>query len=744
MELTVESVRARATDEGLAVLGREAMDELGLESGDYVTVGGHDGDGVVAKAWLGPPEDAERAVVRLDGELRQAIGVGIDDRVAVERADVRSAERVTVALPEAGRQEPRGLYFRDDLLDRAVTGGQVLSVTPEFGSPSERAGRRFPIRVVGTDPSGTVVVREWTDIVVSETPAAGLATDAETPRAPEITETGEGGSAAVTYDDVGGVAEELERIREAVELPARHPELFDALGSTPPTGVLLYGPPGTGKTLVSKALANETGVCFRTIAGSDVVSKHYGETEERLRGVFEEAAENEPAIVLLDDLDSIASEREGAGGDAERRVVGQLLSLLDGLEERSRVVVIGTTDRPDALDPALRRPGRFDREIELGVPDEASRKEILEVHTRGMPLAADVDLDRYAGETHGFVGADLANLLTESTMGALRRVRPALDFESGEIDPEVLDSLRVTDADVREALAEVEPSALREVFVEVPDVAWGDVGGLEEAKGRLQETVQWPLRYPDAFDRVALHPAKGVLLHGPPGTGKTLLAKALANEAESNFISIKGPELLNEYVGGSERGVREVFAKARENAPTIVFFDEIDAIAGERGRNASDSGVGERVVSQLLTELDGLEGLEDVVVIAASNRPDLIDDALVRPGRLDRHVHVSTPERAARREIFAVHVEGRPLAEGIALDDLAARTEGYVGADIEAVCREAATVAVREFVHSTERGESGCPEEIYLHPRHFDRALEEVGDRREEAGRFEESTVGAR
>jgi transitional endoplasmic reticulum ATPase len=734
MELTVESGRPGDFDEGLAVLGRETMNELGLESGDYVTIGGGDGDGAVAKAWLGPPADAGRAVVRLDGELRRAVGVDIDDRVAVEGAEVRSAERVTVALPEErSHQGSSGLYFRDYILNQAVTDGQVLSVTPGPDSPSERAGRQFRLQVVETDPPGTVVVREWTDIAVSETPAEGLATDAG---------TGEGRSAAVTYDDVGGLEKELDRIRETIELPVHHPELFDTLGSTPPTGVLLYGPPGTGKTLISKALANESEVHFQTIAGSEIVSKHYGETEERLRTVFEEAEKNEPAIVLLDDLDAIASERNGAGGNAERRVVGQLLSLLDGLDERGRVVVIGTTDRPDTLDPALRRPGRFDREIEIGVPDEAGRREILAVHTRGMPLAADVDLDQYAENTHGFVGADVANLATESAMGALRRTRPTLDLESERINSEELDSLRVTDADFREALIEVEPSALRELFVEIPDVTWEDIGGLETAKERLQETVQWPLRYPDAFDRVALRPARGVLLHGPPGTGKTLLAKALANEAESNFISIKGPELLNEYVGGSERGVREVFAKARENAPTVIFFDEIDAIAGERGRNTGDSGVGERVVSQLLTELDGLEELEGVVVIAASNRPDLIDDALVRPGRLDRHVHVSAPEETARREIVAVHVEGRPLAEGVSLDDLADRTEGYVGADIEAVCREAATAAVREFVESTECGENGRAEDIYLYPRHFDRALEGIEGTREKAGHSEESTLG--
>jgi transitional endoplasmic reticulum ATPase len=512
----------------------------------------------------------------------------------------------------------------------------------------------MPVKVVETKPSGTVAVREWTDIIVAEETVEGLALDTED------------GSVTVTYEDVGGLDDELEQVREMVELPMRYPELFQRLYIDPPRGLLLHGPPGTGKTLITKAVAGEIDAFFTTISGPEITSAHYGETEEQLREIFEEAEANAPAIVFIDEVDAIAPKREESG-DIERRVVGQLLSLMDGLGERRRVAVIGTTNRVDAVDPALRRPGRFDRELEIGVPDEEGRKEILRIHTRGMPLGADIDLGTYAENTHGFVGADIENLVKESAMCALRRVRPDLNPEFEEVDAAVLNSLHVTDADVREALKGIEPSALREVFVEVPDVSWDDVGGLEATKERLRETIEWPLSYPDAFERVDLRPAKGVLLHGPPGTGKTLLAKAVANEAQSNFVSIKGPELLDKYVGESEKGVREVFSKARENAPTVIFFDEIDAMAGERGEGAGDAGVGERVVSQLLTELDGLEDLEDVVVVAATNRPDLIDDALVRPGRLDRHVHVSVPDEEARREIFGVHTRQKPLADGVDL-----------------------------------------------------------------------------
>jgi len=517
-------------------------------------------------------------------------------------------------------------------------------------------------------------------------------------------------------------------VREMIELPMRHPELFQQLGIEPPKGVLLHGPPGTGKTLMAKAVANEIDAYFTTISGPEIMSKYYGESEEQLREVFEEAEENAPAVVFIDEIDSIAPKRGETSGDVERRVVAQLLSLMDGLSERGEVIVVGATNRVDAIDPALRRGGRFDREIEVGVPDKDGRTEILQVHTRGMPLDDEIDLDVYAENTHGFVGADLEQLAKEAAMNALRRVRPDLDLEAEEIDAETLEKLTVTERDMKDALKGIEPSALREVFVEVPDVTWEDVGGLENTKERLRETIQWPLDYPEVFEQMDMQAAKGVLMYGPPGTGKTLLAKAIANESQSNFISIKGPELLNKYVGESEKGVREVFEKARSNAPTVVFFDEIDSIAGERGQHSGDSGVGERVVSQLLTELDGLEELEDVVVIATTNRPDLIDQALIRPGRLDRHVHVPVPDEEGRRKIFQVHTEHKPLADDVDLDRLARRTQGYVGADIEAVCREASMAASREFITSVD------PEDIddsignvRVTADHFEQALDEVG-----------------
>jgi transitional endoplasmic reticulum ATPase len=710
MELTVEPAE-REEAPGVAAIGREPLEELGLRGDDHVRVGDPTGEYAIARVRSVP--GVERRVVRLGERLRRVAGVAVGDRVPVEPVSVADAERVTIALPEGFGPEG-GLYVRDALVDWAVAEGQVLPVEAGFASIDDGSAEELPVRIECTEPDDPVAVRDWTTITVAEEPI-----DAD--EVPEtLADVGAGEGRSVGYADVGGLDEELERVRELVELPLRHPGLFGRLGIDPPTGVLLYGPPGTGKTLIARALAGETDAHFETISGPEIVSRYYGETEEQLRETFEEAAEHAPAIVFVDEIDSIASRRDDGEG-VERRIVAQLLSILDGIGGSEGVVVVATTNRVDAVDPALRRPGRFDREIEIGVPDREGREEILRIHTRDVPLADDVDLGRYAERTHGFVGADLEALIKEGAMGALRRVRPDLDADE-PLDPEAL-AVEVTDEDVQEALTGIEPSALREVFVEVPDVSWDDVGGLSETKARLRETVQWPLEFADVYERVALEPVKGVLLYGPPGTGKTLLAKAVANEAESNFISIKGPELLDKFVGESEKGVREVFSKARENAPTVVFFDEIDSIAGERGGRAGDAGVGERVVSQLLTELDGLEELEDVVVIATTNRPDLIDDALLRPGRLDRHVHVSSPDRDARREILAVHTREKPLAADVDLDDLADRTEGYVGADIEAICREAAMAAVREFA---DAGADGTVEDVVLTADHFEHALGEV------------------
>ena len=720
MKLTVKPIKQKDAGRRLAAIDRVAADELDLSGGDFIRLDSDDGT-AIARVWPGYPEDDGTGVVRIDGRLRSQAGVGIDDTVEVEPADLQPAETITVALPQRlGIRGNIDSLIRRELGGQPVTQGQSIRLPLGFGFMGGQS-QAVPLKVASTTPDGTVVITDSTQVQIAEQPAEQIA-DA----APDAAE-GSAEAPNVAYEDIGGLDEELEQVREMIELPMRHPELFKRLGIDPPKGVLLHGPPGTGKTLIAKAVANEIDASFHTVSGPEIMSKYYGESEEQLREVFEEASEEAPAIIFMDELDAIAPKREEAGGDVERRVVAQLLSLMDGLEERGEVVVIGATNRVDAIDPALRRGGRFDREIEIGVPDREGRKEILQVHTRNMPLDEEIDLDVYAENTHGFVGADLESLAKEAAMHALRRIRPRLDLETDEIDAEVLESIEVLESDLKAALKGIEPSALREVFVEVPDVTWEDVGGLEDTKERLRETIQWPLEYPEVFEELDMAAAKGVMLYGPPGTGKTLLAKAVANEAESNFISIKGPELLNKFVGESEKGVREVFSKARENAPTVVFFDEIDAIAGERGQNSGDSGVGERVVSQLLTELDGLESLEDVVVIATSNRPDLIDSALLRPGRLDRHVHVPVPDEDARRKIFAVHTAAKPLADDVDLDKLARKTDGYVGADIEAVCREASMAASREFIGSVPREEVGdSVGNVRVTMEHFEHALDEV------------------
>ncbi|TKX56202.1 AAA family ATPase [Halorubrum sp. SP3] len=719
MKLTVKPLKQKDAGRRLAAIDRVAADELGLSGGDIVRVEGADG-AAIARVWPGYPEDDGTGVIRIDGRLRQEADVGIDDRVTVEDVDVSRADAVTIAFPSQLRVRGQiAPFIRDKLSGQPVTEGQTIRTSLGFGLMGGQS-QAVPMKIAETSPGGTVVITDETEISISEISAEEIADRGEAAGG-----TGEGPD--VTYEDIGGLDDELEQVREMIELPMRHPELFKRLGIDPPKGVLLHGPPGTGKTLIAKAVANEIDANFHTISGPEIMSKYYGESEEQLREVFEEASEESPSIIFMDELDSIAPKREEAGGDVERRVVAQLLSLMDGLEERGEVVVIGATNRVDAIDQALRRGGRFDREIEVGVPDRDGRKEILQVHTRNMPLTEGVDLDEYAENTHGFVGADLESLAKESAMHALRRIRPEIDLESDEIDADVLNSIQVTESDFKEAIKGIEPSALREVFVEVPDTTWEDVGGLEDTKERLRETIQWPLEYPEVFEELDMQAAKGVLMYGPPGTGKTLLAKAVANESESNFISIKGPELLNKYVGESEKGVREVFSKARENAPTIVFFDEIDSIATERGKNSGDSGVGERVVSQLLTELDGLESLEDVVVIATTNRPDLIDSALLRPGRLDRHVHVPVPDETARRRIFEVHTRNKPLADDVDLDALARKTDGYVGADIEAVAREASMNASREFIGSVTREEVGeSVGNVRVTMAHFENALNEV------------------
>lgn len=706
LRLTVAEARRQAdVGRGLVRLDEGVMKKLGIKQGDLVEVIGSKPTGAIALR--GYPEDSGLNVVRIDGLIRRNAGTSIGEKVTVRRAEIKEAKSVTVAPtdPQIRFMAP-GNIIKRNLLGRPVTKGDLITPTPpeepvRLGAGStieELIGEVFgqmampygfgEIRfmVTNTSPSGIVLVTELTDVKIL----------------PQAVEVKEIKVPAVTYEDIGGLRDELLRVREMIELPLRHPELFDRLGIEPPKGILLHGPPGTGKTLIAKAVANEADAYFTPIAGPEIMSKFYGESEARLREVFQNAEKNAPAIVFIDELDSIAPKREEVTGEVERRVVAQLLSLMDGLKARGKVVVIGATNRPQALDPALRRPGRFDREIIIGVPDRDGRKEVLQIHTRGMPLAKDVDLDALANITHGFVGADLEAICKEAAMSALRRILPEIKLEEEAIPPEVLEKLQVTKEDFDNARRMVEPSAMREVLVEVPDVHWGDIGGLEGAKQELREAVEWPLKNPESFKRMGIEPPRGILLYGPPGTGKTLLARAVATESEANFIAIKGPELLSKWVGESEKGVRETFRKARMASPAIIFFDEIDALVPRRGSGFGDAHVTERVISQLLTELDGLEKLENVVVVGATNRPDLVDSALLRPGRFDRLVLVPAPDKKARLEIFKIHTKGIPLAKGVDLDALAAETEGYAGSDIAALCREAAMLVLRKDMRGKE------------------------------------------
>ena len=701
LRVTVKPLAGEYAGRGIAALDSAVFSELSLDRASVVTVAG-DGGRIPVRARRANLGETDQPIIGIDGQTRRAIGASIGDHATLEPVAASRAESIRVSVPDT--EADVTALLADRLTDRPVTAGQTIPLETNLSGDDDG----LPVSVVHTDPEGVVVITDTTTITVEDD---ALAEEEQA----DILD-----GLAVTYEDIGGLEEELDQVRELVELPARFPELFQQVRTQPPTGVLLHGPPGTGKTLIARAVANEVDVHFQTLSGPEIVSKYHGESEEQLREVFAAAEENAPAIIFIDEIDSIAPQRDDAGGGVETRIVAQLLSLMDGLGGGGLVTVIGTTNRIDAVDHAVRRAGRFDREIEISAPTREGRGEILRIHTRGMPLGDAVDLDAYAEQTHGFVGADLENLVREAAMNALRRVRPQLDPEADRVEPGVLQSITVTDADFTAALRAVEPSALREVFVEVPDVGWEDVGGLHTAKEQLQAAVQWPLSHPAAYDRVALSPTTGVLLHGPPGTGKTLLAQALAGESAANFISVKGPELLDKYVGASEEGIREIFSTARENAPAVIFFDEIDAIALERG--ASDgSPVSERVVSQLLTELDGLEDLEDVTVIAATNRPDLLDSALVRAGRLERHIEVGPPDVDAREAILTIHTRDRPLAENIDLRAIAERTDGYVGADLEALCRRAATAAVQE--HVTEGGD---PTQLTIRAEHFADALRTV------------------
>ncbi len=693
--LRVEEAKHRDVGRKIARISRKTMAELGVSTGDFVEIEGPRGV-TIAQVWPAYPDDEGRRIIRIDGLMRQAIGVGVGDEVTVRKARVEPATKVVLAPTEPIRFSSDFVdYVKQYLLRKPVSRGEAV-IVPIFGS-----GLRFI--VTSTQPTQHVYVTNATEVSISEKPVREEAIRAR-------------GVPRVTWEDIGDLEEAKEKIREIVELPMKHPELFKHLGIEPPKGILLYGPPGTGKTLLAKALANEIGAYFITINGPEIMSKFYGESEERLREIFKEAEENAPAIIFIDEIDAIAPKREEVVGEVEKRVVAQLLTLMDGLKERGRVIVIGATNRPEAVDPALRRPGRFDREIEIRPPDKRARKEILQVHTRNMPLADDVDLEKLAEMTHGYTGADLAALAKEAAMSALRRfVKEGKIDLSKTIPAEKLRELKVSMKDFLEAMKHVQPSLIREIYIEVPEVRWDDIGGLKEAKQALREAVEWPLKYPKIFEQMGVRPPRGILLFGPPGTGKTLLAKAAATESGANFIAVRGPEILSKWVGESEKAIRQIFRRARQVAPTIVFFDEIDAIAPARGYRHDTSGVTDRMVNQLLAEMDGIVPLSNVVVIAATNRPDILDPALLRPGRFDRLIYVPPPDKQARMEIFKIHTRKMPLAEDVDLEKLAEMTEGYTGADIEAVCREAAMTALRE--------------ELKVRPvtmKHFEKALEAI------------------
>jgi len=696
LTLRVSEALAKDVGRGIARIDPKDMAEMDAEVGDIIQILGK--RPAVAKVMPAYMEDRGKEVIQIDGIIRENAQIGLGEKAQVEKVDYKTATAIVLApiAPSStfAREKDSG-YIGRLMEGLAVTPGDKVRVTL-FGT------RYQEFSVLDTNPKGVVVIHPTTLIKM---------------RGEKVSAKEEVG---VTYEDIGGLHKEINKIREMIELPLKYPEVFDRLGIEAPKGVLLHGPPGCGKTLIARAVASETDAYFYHISGPEVIHKFYGESEAHLRAIFEKASENAPAIVFLDEIDAIAAKREEIRGDqqVERRVVAQLLALMDGLKSRGRVIVIGATNIPNVLDSALRRPGRFDREISISIPDKNGRLEVLHIHTRGMPLASDVDLERLAEITHGFVGADLEALSREAAMITLRKIMPKIEFEADYIPYELLLELEVTMDDFTEALKEVEPSAIREVFTEIPDVKWSDVGGLEEIKRVLKETIEWPLKYSDLFKQANTNPAKGILLTGLPGTGKTLLAKAVATESGVNFISVKGPALLSKWVGESERGIREVFKKAKQASPCIIFFDEIDAIAPTRGASA-DSHVTERVISQLLTELDGIEELKGVVVLAASNRPDIIDPAILRAGRFDFQLELPIPDEKARLEIFKVHTEGKPLADDVNLESLAKATEGMVGSDIEAVSKRASMLAIREFINQGKKDLT----KFKISARHFSSAL---------------------
>ena len=690
---------------GIARIDFEIMRELGIKRGDVITIkGSRETVAIADKAY---PADVGEGIIRVDGIIRKNARTGVSEMVIVQKANVKEAKKIVIAPAQ------RGIMVQGDvkpgLLGRTVVKGDIVvlggvkrrrdimsedleSLFGNFGEIFGDAGfgglgggmQQIRFVIVNANPSYPCIITENTNVVLSNKPV-DLSEERLLPE--------------VTYEDLGGLQEEIKKIREMVEVPLKHPEVFERLGIEPPKGVLLHGPPGTGKTLLAKAVANESEANFILLNGPEIMSKFYGESEKKVREIFDEAEKNSPSIIFIDEIDAIAPKREDAHGEVERRVVSQLLTMMDGLQSRGKVVVIGATNRPNALDEALRRPGRFDRELEIRAPDKKGRLQVLKIHTRGMPLTKDVNLDEIASKTHGFVGADLASLTKETAMVVLRKILPELELKEDEpIPEETLKKLKIDKKDFDEALKTVRPSAMREVLVETPNIGWDDVGGLDKIKQELKEAVEWPLKYPESFTRLGIRPPRGLLLYGPPGTGKTLLAKAIAKESEANFIQVKGPSLLSMWVGKSEEGVRKIFERARQVSPCIIFFDEIDSLAGKRGMEHGQK-VTERVLNQLLAEMDGIEDLSNVIVIGATNRPDMLDSALLRPGRFDRILLVTSPEKEGREQIIKIHTKNMPLAEDVDINKLIEQTEGYVGADIESMIREAAMLALRENIN---------------------------------------------
>ena len=712
IQLKVAKAYPNDSARGIARLDPNALLTLRLSPGDIIEIEGRRTS--AAKVWRADRQDWSQDYIRIDGFIRHNVGVSIGDRVKIRRAKEAEALRVVISPPAGVHTyygEEAAEQIKRQTLKRPIVRGDVLPIMSSSGHPFIGRMEAVPLVVADTDPEGVVVITERTEVSLLDRPVKGFGS---------VKGTG------ITYEDVGGLRKEVQRIREMIELPMKHPEVFTRLGIEPPKGVLLHGSPGTGKTLIAKALANETNANFFSIAGPEVMSKYYGESEQRLREIFEEANRSTPSIIFIDELDSIAPKRGEVTGEVERRVVAQLLAMMDGLKERGQVVVIGATNRIDAIDPALRRPGRFDREIEIGVPDRVDRLEILQIHVRNMPIERSVSLEDLADRTNGFVGADISALCKEAAMKVLRRHLPEISFED-DIPEEVLEEMSVTVDDFDNALKEIEPSAMREVLVGISDVSWRDVGGIGPVRQEIVESVEWPLKRPAKFEEMGIRPPRGVLLYGPPGTGKTLIARAVAKETKANFISVKGPQLLSKWVGESEKAVREVFKKARQVSPAIIFFDELDAIAPMRGMEEGHR-TSERVVNQLLAELDGLETLKDVVVIGATNRPDIIDPALLRSGRFDRLLFVGPPDRAGRLEILRIHTKKTPNGDDVSLEELAELTESFVGSDLESLCREAVMLALRED-----------PEAVEVEMRHYREALKRVRPSFEEnMGRYYE------